>query len=283
LGELAAFQLADVFAQLGVGGDEVRDPLLEGSGLAAQRLLVELDPQERRELLDERQRSARVRCGIDVVRQARPQARHLDAVTPQAVGEHTHDPGGSLVAGGQDPELREQPRAAREARHAHRSRVHHVGHVGTEQDDLPDPQSRRELGDELDEAVPMQVGLDAEADHELARRVDRTVTKLGERPFDDLLLVVRHTDRRAVHRVVDELLAVDLRQGNRLDRLIDEAKRRARGFTGVVPTFERHDERRVPQRRVHVHPEFIAHGPRLTRRPPMTQGRHRPRAQRTRR
>src|SRR5262245_41906702 len=83
LRELAALELLDVLRQLRVGGDERRDLLLEDRGFAAQRLEVDGQLGAGLELLEQRQRAARVRRRRDVVRQAGPEAHHLDAVALQ--------------------------------------------------------------------------------------------------------------------------------------------------------------------------------------------------------
>ncbi len=119
-------------------------------------------------------------------------------------------------------------------------------------------------------AAPAQVRLDADAGHDLAHLVERAVTQLGVRPEDDPLPpaalspgTLHHLG--PPHREVEEVLAVDLRQGHRVDRGVDVAHGGGRGLSRVVPAREREDQRRLVQDGFHVHAKRIGHPGRVAR------------------
>ena len=221
---------------------------------------IELELEQLGELVQQRQRPARIRGGADVVRKAGPQAHDLDPVAAQTLGDRADDAGGSLVRRRGHADPLEHARVAREAGDGDRSRVDDVGQEGADQYDAAHAEPRGELGNQVAEAPPTQMRLAAAARHELARPVHRAVSERHVRPIDHALMSGVESHHRTRHGEIVEILAIDLGERNGADRIFDVANGERRGVSGVVPAAEGQQQRRIAQRGSNVQPKLAHRG-----------------------
>jgi hypothetical protein len=111
------------------------------------------------------------------------------------------------------------------------------------------------------------VRLDPEPEDDLARRIRPPVAEPRTGPFDHARLLAIEAYGGPRHGEIEELLAVDLGERNRMQRLFDVADGRGRGLAGVVPTLECEEHGRARKRGLHVHAQRLDHVARFARLP----------------
>ena len=195
------------------------------------------------------------------MRDRRPEAHRRDPRTTTRVEQHADDPGRPLVARELEPELVDELRVGRSARHRGGPRVGHVGDECSERHRELHAELARKLGHEVAERAPAVIRLDADEQDRVAVRLGDSCAVEGVLgPLDLPRAPVFEGDHRPRRLEVDEELRVDVGELPRSPEPGQIPGRERRGLTAVVPSPERADQDRpLEGRRTLVHPELASH------------------------
>ena len=109
------------------------------------------------------------------------------------------------------------------------------------------------------EGAPVEIGLGADEEEQVAARLVRTLPHHRARPGELGRDAVDDARDRPPRPLVEEVLAVEGDEGLGVPALQQRGDGRRRAESGVDPALERHDQERVPENRLAMDLEDLGH------------------------
>jgi hypothetical protein len=179
------------------------------------------------------------------VRHGGPQAHRGNPGAAAGVEKDADDPRRALVAGELEPELVDELRIRRRAGDRRRPRVRHVGDECAQRHRELDSEIGSEVRDDLGEAAPPVVRLDAdEKDGVAASARDTRAEECVLRPLDLSRSPLLERDHRPRRLEVHEQLRVDVRELPRAPEPRQVSGGEGRCLSAVVPSAKGADQHR---------------------------------------